>query len=568
MAEQDKVESFGKMLIESEFITEAQWKEAVDIYRSTYKSIESILLEQNLIDSGQLGDLLEFYYHVPYVKLEEFIISMDAVHLIPENIARQYLVMPMSIRERELTVAMADPHDIMAHDTIKYIHKDGTIRVVYSSREDVDRAIRTYYGAGDSFEDTVREITKKATEIKQSEKSEDKALEMLSEGTPVIQLVNKVLSEAVENGASDIHFEPTEKKAIVRLRIDGILHIFLTLPITTYPSIISRLKIIHGMNIAERRLPQDGRARIRVKDREVDIRASSFPTTFGEKMVLRLLDRSTALADLDKLGFTEENYRKYVELVSQPYGMVLITGPTGSGKSTTLFATLNRLKSIHKNIISVEDPVEYQIDMVNQAQINPRIGLDFASSLRYILRQDPDIIMVGEIRDGQTAEIAMHAAMTGHMVLSTLHTNDACSSVTRLTEMGIPSYLVASVVSGAMAQRLLRCICVECREEYSIEKKLWSEVFGEEGAVPEKLYRGKGCPACYQTGYSKRVAVTEVFPVTQRIAHLIMNDEGLAKITAAAREDGLRTLREDAKVKVLQGITTVEEVLRTTIRDW
>lgn len=567
MAEQDKVESFGTFLIESELISKDQWQQVMEKYKGTYKSIESILLEFKLIDPAELGDLLEFYYHVPYVKLDEFIISMDAIHLIPENIARQYAVIPMSIREKELTIAMADPNDIVALDTIKYIHKDGSIKIVYSSKEEVERAIRTYYGAGESFEDTLREISKKASEIKKTEESEDKALEMLSEGTPVIQLVNKVLSEAVLNSASDIHFEPTEKKAIIRLRIDGILHIFLTLPITTYPSIISRLKIVHGMNIAERRLPQDGRARIKVEGREVDIRASSFPTTFGEKMVLRLLDRSTALADLDRLGFTEENYRKYLDLVTQPYGMVLITGPTGSGKSTTLFATLNRIKSIHKNIISVEDPVEYQIDMVNQAQVNPRIGLDFANSLRYILRQDPDIIMVGEIRDAATAEIGMHAAMTGHMVLSTLHTNDACSTATRLIEMGIPPYLVASVISGAMAQRLLRCICVNCREEIHIDPSAWVDAFGTAGDMPPVLYRGKGCPTCYQTGYSKRVAVSEVFRITPKISRIIMRNEGIAPILAAAREDGLRSLREDAKIKVIQGITTLEEVLRTTLKD-
>lgn len=567
MAEADKIESFGKMLVESEFITDEQWKEVLTEYRTSHKSIEAIITEKSLLSVEQLGELLEFYYQVPCVKLDEFIISMDAVHLIPENIARQCGIIPMSLNARELTIAMADPNDIMAHDTVKFIYKEGTIKVVYASREDIDRAIRTYYGAGDTFEDTVREISKKASEIKKDEKSEEKALETLSEETPVIQLVNRILTEAVESNASDIHFEPTEKKAIIRFRIDGILHILLTLPITTYPSTVSRLKIISGMNIAERRLPQDGRARIKVKGREVDIRASTFPIVFGEKMVLRLLDRSTALANLDKLGFSEDNYKKYIELISQPYGMVLITGPTGSGKSTTLFATLNKMKSIHKNIISVEDPVEYQVDMVNQAQINPKIGLDFATSLRHILRQDPDIIMIGEIRDFATAEVAMHAAMTGHLVLSTLHTNDACSSTTRLIEMGVPPYLVASVISGAMAQRLLRCICVECREEIPSDELVWKETFGTSDDVPKSFYRGQGCPSCFGTGYSKRVAVTEVFKVSRKIASLVMKNEGIVKIVAAAKEEGLRSLREDAKIKVLQGITTIEEVLRTTLKE-
>jgi type IV pilus assembly protein PilB len=567
VAEVDKVESFGTMLVESEFITGEQWKQVLDHYKSTHKSIESIILDLGLISSDQLGELLEFYYNVPYVKLDEFIISMDAVHLIPENVARQNALIPMSLRGKELTIAMADPNDILALDTLNLLHKGGTVKVVYASKEDIDRAIRTYYGAGDTFEDTVRQISKKTSEVKKGEASEEKALEALSEETPVIQLVNKVLSEAVDTGVSDIHFEPTEKKAIIRFRIDGILHIFLTLPMTTYPSIISRLKIINGMNIAERRLPQDGRARIKVKEREVDIRASTFPLVFGEKMVLRLLDRSTALASLDKLGFLEENYVRYIDLVSQPYGMVLITGPTGSGKSTTLFATLNRLKSIHKNVISVEDPVEYQIDMVNQAQVNTRIGLDFANSLRHILRQDPDIIMIGEIRDKPTAEVAFHAAMTGHMVLSTLHTNDACSSVTRLIEMGVPPYLVASVISGAMAQRLLRCVCVDCREEHAIDEKVWKEIFGTTEGMPDKVYRGRGCSKCYGTGYLKRVAITEIFRMSPKIAQLVMDRESTSRIIDMARTEGLKSLREDAMVKVVQGITTIEEVLRTTLRD-
>jgi type IV pilus assembly protein PilB len=567
MAEVDKVESFGTMLIESEFITEEQWKQVLDQYKSTHKSIESIILDLKLISADQLGELLEFYYNVPYVKLDEFIISMDAVHLVPENVARQNALVPMNLKGKELTVAMADPNDILALDTLSLLHKGGTVKVVYASKEDIERAIRTYYGAGDTFEDTVRQISKKTSEAKKSETSEEKALEALSEETPVIQLVNKVLSEAVETGVSDIHFEPTEKKAVIRFRIDGILHIFLTLPITAYPSIISRLKIINGMNIAERRLPQDGRARIKVKEREVDIRASTFPLVYGEKMVLRLLDRSTALASLDKLGFLEENYRRYIDLISQPYGMVLITGPTGSGKSTTLFATLNRLKSIHKNIISVEDPVEYQIDMVNQAQVNARIGLDFANSLRHILRQDPDVIMIGEIRDKTTAEICFHAAMTGHMVLSTLHTNDACSSVTRLIEMDVPPYLVASVISGAMAQRLLRCVCIDCREELDIDEKIWKEIFGTIDGMPGKIYRGKGCPKCYGTGYLKRVAITEIFRMSPKIAQLVMDRQSTSKIIEVARGEGLKSLREDAMIKVAQGITTLEEVLRTTLRD-
>ncbi len=567
MAEADKIDSFGKMLVESEFLTQEQWSLVLSTYKSTYKSIESILMDQKLISPDQLGELLEFYYQVPNVKLEEFIISMDAVHVIPENVARQYTMMPMSLKGKELTVAMADPNDIVAQDTVKFLLKGGTLKIVYATKDDVDKAIRTYYGAGDSFEDTVREISKKATTAVKEGATELKALETLSEETPVIQLVNRILSEAAESGASDIHFEPTEKKAIIRFRIDGILHIFLTLPISTYPSTISRLKIITGMNIAERRLPQDGRARIMVKNRDVDLRASTFPIVFGEKMVLRLLDRSTALADLDKLGFSEENFQKYLDLINLPYGMVLITGPTGSGKSTTLFATLNRIKSIHKNIISVEDPVEYQVDMVNQAQVHAKIGLDFATSLRHILRQDPDIIMIGEIRDGETAEIAMHASMTGHMVLSTLHTNDACSSVTRLMEMGIPPYLVASVVSGAMAQRLLRCICLQCREEIEPDRTIWADTFGSDDDLPEKFYKGKGCDACFGTGYARRVAVTEVLRVTPRIAGLVMKNEPLNKIYEAAREEGLKSLRQDARVKVIQGITTMEEVLRTTIKE-
>jgi type IV pilus assembly protein PilB len=562
----EKLERFGTMLVEGEIITKEQWSEVLDRAAGADKPVESLLIEMKLIDEGQLGELLEFYYRVPYVKLDEFIISMEALHKVPENIARQHGFIPMSVTGREMTVAMADPDDVVAIDTLKYIYKDGPVKIVYATREEIERAIRTYYGAGDSFEDTLRQITRKSSEVRKGAASEDKALESLSGETPVVQLVNRILEAAVEQGASDIHFEPTDRKAIVRFRIDGILHIFLTLPLMTYPSIISRLKIMNTMNIAERRHPQDGRAQIRVKERAVDLRASTFPVIFGEKMVLRILDKSTALANLDKLGFTEENYRVFADLISQPYGMVLVTGPTGSGKSTTLFATLNRLKSIHRNIVSVEDPVEYQVDLVSQAQVNPRAGLDFASSLMYILRQDPDVIMVGEIRDRQTAEMAVQAAMTGHLVLSTLHTNDAVSAVTRLVEMGLPRYLISSVLSGVMAQRLLRCICLQCRQSISADIKVWRNVFGTED-MPAVLYRGRGCPACHGTGYSRRVAVSEVFRMTPDIANLIMEGAGLGRLVEAVRTHGLRSLRDDAKVKVLQGITTIDEVLRTTLKE-
>ena len=423
----------------------------------------------------------------------------------------------------------------------------------------------------EEFKEKLEEyISNLESKLEEEEQEETESLEDILEGSeaPVIQLLNSTFLKAVRAGASDIHFEPYSDYVLIRFRLDGVLHEINRLPKSSYPSVVSRIKVMAKLNVAEKRLPQDGRIRIRIGEKEMDLRVSTLPTIFGERVVIRLLDRSNKILTLQELGYLEEDLKKLENMISKPYGLILVTGPTGSGKSTTLYASLLKLKSPRKNIITIEDPIEYQIDGISQIQVNPKINLTFASGLRSILRQDPDIIMVGEIRDVETAEIAIHASMTGHLVLSTLHTNDAPSAVTRLVDMGVESFLVASSLEGVIAQRLVRRICPHCKVSFTppeteineINRLLGQQIL-KDGDV---LYKGEGCDKCFGTGYKGRIAIAEIMEVDEELRSVISKTPESNVIRQKALEKGMKTLLKDGIQKALAGITTVEEVIQAT----
>ena len=425
----------------------------------------------------------------------------------------------------------------------------------------------------ETFSEKLERLLSEEEEVRVSdEEGEERggALDLLGHYSeaPVVNLLHRVLIRASRSGASDIHFDPGEKEALIRLRLDGVLHEYQRFPMRLYPQLVARIKVMSNLNVAEKLVPQDGRMRVRIGERELDIRVSVLPTIFGERVVLRLFEQSNRLLTLEELGFSPEDYRKVERLSRKPYGMILATGPTGAGKSTTLYAMLLLVRKLypHKNIITIEDPVEYQVEGIGQVQVNPKVGLTFAAGLRSILRQDPDVILVGEIRDAETAEIAVHAALTGHLVLSTLHTNDAPTAITRLTDMGIEPYLVASSLEGVIAQRLVRKICPSCREAYRPGPEEL-KVLGLPRNFEGPLYRGGGCEECLGTGYRERTGVFEVLELSENLKNLVLTTQNATRIREEARREGFRTLREDALEKVLSGVTTPAEFLAVSEKE-
>jgi len=477
---------------------------------------------------------------------------------------KQWQVAPVAIDERELKLAMATPHDLYLRNIIEDA-VGRRVNPVYAEPEDILSVLYRWYEA-----DLDLEAKDEDTETLDEGLWDDpEQLRDMASEAPVVRLVNHLINQALEVGASDIHFEPFRENMKVRFRIDGVLHDMETISKRLQPAITSRLKLMAKMNIAEMRLPQDGRIKVKDGAREIDIRVSSLPTIFGESIVLRLLNRDEVRLDLDALGIPEDVLAAFSRLITRPYGMILVTGPTGSGKTTTLYSVMNRINAPDKKIVTVEDPVEYQLEGINQIQVKPDIGLTFASALRSILRQDPDVILIGEIRDAETAEIAVQSSLTGHLVFSTLHTNDAASAVTRLLEMGIEPYLISSCLLAVMAQRLVRKVCPECREEVEISDAFRQEAAAalsvEVGQIPEKGIKGRGCKACAGTGYSGRAGIYELLEVNgQEIPQLIINGRSSREIADAAIRQGMRTLRQDGLRKVVQGITTLEEVVRVT----
>jgi len=531
------------------------------------KSFGTLAVEKGLLTEDELLTSLSKKLRVPYVKnLEEEGLDPSLVSRVPIVFSKKHKVVPMKMENGILTVATPDPLNYEPLDDLRLIIECQEVRVVLSSEREVVRAINRFYEqSADTPEEMIQSMDAESSDRILHELEETADLLDISDEAPVIKLVNLILFQAVKERASDIHIEPFQKELKVRYRIDGILYQRLDPPKRYQSAMVSRLKVMAKMDIAEKRLPQDGRIPIKIADKDIDIRVSIIPTTFGERVVLRLLDKQSLLLGMGEIGLSPDKHQTLQDLISRSNGILLVTGPTGSGKTTTLYAALSQINSPDKNIITIEDPVEYQLWGIGQIQVNPKIGLTFAHGLRSVLRHDPDVILVGEIRDAETAEIAIQAALTGHLVFSTLHTNNAASAATRLVDMEIEPFLVASVVRAIVAQRLIRVVCPECKEGYVPEPEMLKEV----GITPEqlkggKVYRGKGCPACSGTGYRGRTGIYEILLVSETIRQLIMKKADSVSIGRQAVEEGMKTLREDGARKIIEGITALEEVLRVT----
>ncbi|MFA6621776.1 MAG: ATPase, T2SS/T4P/T4SS family [Candidatus Caldatribacteriota bacterium] len=557
----------GEILINQGLINSEQLKRALEAQKTDgKKKLGEILVSQGILTQKQLLQALQHVYEAEYIELDEVILDPEIVTIIPKRIAVRYKIVPLSKENGTLTIAMANPLDV---NTIDYIKEYTKLDVVpkLASEEDISNALSSYYEAGGKIDDILEKVDV-STVSDFGDEVNLSQLEAISQEAPVIQLVNMIIVQAIKERASDIHLEPNKRGLLVRYRIDGILHDIRMLPARIKPAIISRVKILSRMDIAERRLPQDGRFQLKFGAREVDLRISSIPTVYEEKIVMRLLDKSQGLISLENTGFTKTQLQEFRTMISSSYGIILITGPTGSGKSTTLYGALNEIDSVEKNVITVEDPVEYKLERVNQINVLPKINLTFANALRSILRQDPDIIMIGEMRDSETAHIAVQSALTGHLVFSTLHTNDAVSSLTRMIDMGIAPFLISSSVVGVMAQRLVRKICPKCIEEYFPEKgvldnlKINFEIPNQDNL---KFYRGKGCDYCKNTGYRGRTALFEVVRINDEIRSMIMKNTSSNVIKDIAIKNGMRTLLDSGIQKVLNGETTIDEVLRVAV---
>ncbi len=527
-------------------------------------SIEEELIRSGLIGEEQFRKVVEEFYGVPFFTVKDLPQEPVLVNSLSVDYMKESKFIPVRFSENELTIAMSHPLDFYTIDAIR-VATGYEVRVVYAREDGVLWAIDQYYGSGStSMEKIIEDLDGVPEYHAEDEENVDHLRDMASEG-PVIRLVNLIITKAIEMRASDIHFEPFEDQFRVRYRIDGVLHDAESPPKRLQAAIVSRVKIMAKLNIAERRLPQDGRIMLRVKGKEIDFRVSSVPTIYGESIVLRILDKSSIVLDIEKLGFPEDTLRGFNDLIQRPHGIILVTGPTGSGKTTTLYCALEKINAPDKKIITIEDPVEYQLDGINQIQVKPSIGLSFANALRSIVRQDPDVILIGEIRDAETAEIAIHSALTGHLVLSTLHTNDAPSAVTRLIDMGMEDFLLSSTLIGILAQRLVRVACPHCRFPYTPDPAILKEMhLDHQGPDHSKVFGVKGCEHCAQTGYWGRAGIFEFLKVTEEIQRLILGKKDANIIKESARKQGMRTLREDGWLKVKQGMTTVSEVLRVS----
>jgi len=556
----------GDLLVEAGMITREQLEQALKEQRRSGERLGKILTRLGLVTEKDILEVLEFQLGIPKVVLQDYNLDPEVVRLVPEALARRHLAIPIRRDGNRLLVAMADPLNLTALDDLRLATGLEIMPAIASEREIEAALSRFWQGAGVTQAlAEVEEMAATAAALPPRDAFDlDEVNRAGMDNAPAVRLVNRIILQAVHSRASDIHIEPQEKDIRVRFRVDGLLRDVLHLPTGILNTLVSRIKIMGGMDIAERRLPQDGRFQVTVERRSIDLRVSTMPTVYGEKVVLRILDKSTMLLPLDGLGFLPASRQIYETLIRSAYGMILITGPTGSGKTTTLYATLNALSSPEKNIITIEDPVEYLLPGINQVRVNPKAGLDFASGLRAILRQDPDIIMVGEIRDRETADIAVRAATTGHLVFSTLHTNDAAGAVTRLLDMGVEPFLVNSSLIGVVAQRLARLICHNCRETYQPgpEDPAYTFIQDRQGLT---FYRGRGCPQCNYTGYRGRTAIQEVLVMTEDIRALVAEKAPSHEIKKAAVAAGMVTLREDGLEKASQGLTTIEEVMRVTL---
>lgn len=560
----------GELLVRENLISLPQLRQAQQHQNREGGRLGYHLVRQGYIDDTDLTGFLSKHYGVPSVNLEDFQIEETVLELLARDVCEKHLIIPINRIGASLVVAMSDPSNIYAIDELKFI-TGFNIEVVVSSEVAIRDAIETYYGEQFDMDDILADfdLEDEVDVVESDEEMDIVELSKQSDEAPVIRLVNLIMVDAIKRGASDIHVEPYEKSFRVRYRVDGVLHEVMRPPMKLRDAIVSRLKIMSNLDIAERRLPQDGRIKLRMaRGKEMDYRVSVLPTLFGEKVVARLLDKANLQLDMTKLGFEPEPLSDFKEMIHRPFGMVLVTGPTGSGKTTTLYSALAELNKSSENISTAEDPVEFNLNGINQCQMNDSVGLNFAAALRSFLRQDPDIIMVGEIRDFETAEIAVKAALTGHMVLSTLHTNDAPSTISRLLNMGIEPFLVTAAVNLVVAQRLARRNCEECKEPMEVhEETLRDMQVPEEKIGTFECYKGKGCKRCNGTGYKGRVALYEVLVVGEAIKEYILQGYSTAELKHEAAKLGMQTLRQAGINKLIAGVTTVDEVVRTTAPD-
>jgi len=564
-------ERIGELLVKENLLSAEQLRKAREEARQGGGRLGAQITKLGFLEESELSDFVAKQYGVPGIDLDEFEVDPAVIQLIPEEVAVKHTVLPVNRAGSTLILATADPSNIFAIDDIKFL-TGYNIEVVVASEEAIKRAVDRFYDQTSSLDDVMADFDDSDLEVIQDDDDLDIGeLARESEDAPVVKLVNLILTDAIKKIASDIHVEPYEREFRVRYRIDGVLYEVMKPPMKLKNAITSRIKIMSELDIAERRLPQDGRIKLKLgRGKEMDYRVSVLPTLFGEKTVLRLLDKSNLQLDMTKLGFEAEQLEDFKNSIYQPYGMVLVTGPTGSGKTTTLYSALSELNKTSENISTAEDPVEFNLTGINQVQMHEDIGLSFASALRSFLRQDPDIIMVGEIRDFETAEIGVKAALTGHMVLSTLHTNDAPSTVNRLLNMGIEPFLVSSSVNCIVAQRLARRICEECREPDAETRvdDLVRAGMEESKAKDITPYRGRGCRTCSETGFKGRVALYEVMPIGEELKEFVLNGASAAELKREAIRLGMVTLRQSALHKLAEGITTMSEVFRVSAADF
>ncbi|MDP9182262.1 MAG: Flp pilus assembly complex ATPase component TadA [Actinomycetota bacterium] len=555
------MKQLGDILLEGALVTPDELQAAVEEQQRAGRSLGRVLVEQGVLTESQLVAALATQIGMKFVDLSDYPVDGSAVAKVPEAVCRRHTLLPIGYDDGRLVVAMADPANVFALDDIKSISRLD-VRPVVATKADVLGAINRYHRGEAELDDLTHEINTSADDEDDLSKVKE-----IVEDAPIVKFVNLLITQAIQDRASDIHIEPTERDLRVRFRIDGVLHEVMRSPKSIISGVTSRLKIMADINIAERRIPQDGRLSVTANGKKIDLRVATLPTVWGEKVVMRVLDNSTAMLKLSDLGFSDPNYEVYSQSFIKPYGMILVTGPTGSGKSTTLYATLNIVSRPEVNVITVEDPVEYRLAGINQVQTNNKAGLTFSSALRSILRSDPDIVLLGEVRDGETAHIAVEAALTGHLVLTTLHTNDAPSAIVRLTEMGIEPFLVGSSVDCVLAQRLARRLCPKCKEAYhpTPQTLIENSFPWEDGMEVPTIYRPIGCSACSKTGYKGRLALHEVMAVSEEIERLTVERASSMVIRKAAIEQGMITLRHDGLLKVLAGVTSIEEIFRVVV---
>ncbi len=553
-----KNKKLGELLVDIGAINEKQLEEALNVSKTKGSVLGETLLELGYLDEKTLYKGLEYIYHIPYVDLSNIDIDKNACSMISETLAKKHDLIPIKKEGNVLSIVMFDPLNFYAIDDVKNSSGMQVSVAGIAPKRSISSSIDRYYG-GEIAEKAFEDLRKEYSNLNLSDLSDISNSEVAN--APVVRLINSILQRAIKSNASDVHIEPMENKLKIRFRIDGQLQEVMTSSMAVHSAIVTRIKIMGQMDIAEKRIPQDGRVDTTVDNKQVDLRISILPTVYGEKIVIRILGGSSGILERSQLGFSENNNVLFDKITKSPNGIILVSGPTGSGKTTTLYSLLNELNKPNVNIITVEDPVEYKLEGINQVQVNMKAGLTFASGLRSILRQDPDIIMIGEIRDVETAEIAIRASITGHLVLSTIHTNDAPSSVTRLVDMGIESFLVASSLVGVVAQRLVRNICPRCKTAY---RPSHSEMLMLNMKEPESLYKGEGCPYCNYSGYKGRSGIHEILAVTKEIRELISRQATLDQLQQMAIRQGTQTLRQSCIDLVLGGVTTIEELLKVT----